>query len=72
VSLYLDGELVSTKNSTLSPLSIATNGFLIGQDQDSVGGGFQSSQAFQGTLDEVRLYASALDAAETQELAAGP
>jgi hypothetical protein len=72
VSLYLDGELVSTKNTTLSPLSIATNGFLIGQDQDSVGGGFQSSQAFQGTLDEVRLYASALDAPEIEELAAGP
>jgi hypothetical protein len=72
VSLYLDGELVSSKNSTLSPLSIAPNGLLIGQDQDTVGGGFQSSQAFKGTLDEVRLYASALDAAEIEELAAEP
>jgi hypothetical protein len=29
---------------------------VIGQDQDSLGGGFQSSQAFLGTIDELRVW----------------
>lgn len=40
---------------TLTALSVASGGLLIGQDQDSVGGGFDSNQELDGDLDELRI-----------------
>ncbi len=65
VKIYKDGVF---KNSTSSlpagPLSIAPNGLIIGQEQDSVGGGFNWSQAFNGLLDEIVVYNYVLTAEE--------
>jgi hypothetical protein len=39
-------------------------GGVVGQDQDSVGGGFQAEQAFAGQMDNLRINDRAPDAAE--------
>ena len=50
------------------PLNVDTGGFVIGQDQDSVGGGFQSSQAWQGSLDELLIFPDDLALAGIQQI----
>ena len=62
--LYKDR--VQAYSGTLaSGTSITSGGSLvIGQEQDSVGGGFAASQAFLGTIDEVRVYNRVLSANE--------
>ena len=72
VTLYIDGASQGTKSATLNPLQIDAGGLVLGQEQDSVGGGYTASQAFAGTLDEVRLYNQALTATEITTLATPP
>ena len=67
---YLGGTWVGAWGVGLDPIDIEPGGLVLGQDQDSVGGGFQTAEAFSGTLDEVRLYTRVLSAAEIAELAA--
>lgn len=56
IRYYIDGDLVDTSPPTSVGTSLENGGSLVlGQEQDSVGGGFQSSQAFLGTLSEVAL-----------------
>ena len=63
VSLYLDGELVGAAlPMVLSDLDVADNGLYLGQDQDSLGGGFDPGQALTGALDRVRIFSTALSA----------
>jgi hypothetical protein len=50
--LYLDGLMVG--NPTIVPdaaLDCDPNGFVIGQDQDYVGGGFDANQCLAGSMD---------------------
>ena len=63
-TLYLDGRSVGTNTTLANAVSIASGGLVIGQDQDSVGGGFDPSQSFQGTLDDVRIYDRVLSHAD--------
>ncbi len=49
-------------------LSVEDGGLVLGQDQDRLGGGFDSSQAFQGSLDDLWIYDRALTASEVQAL----
>ncbi|MEM9620732.1 MAG: LamG domain-containing protein, partial [Pseudomonadota bacterium] len=57
---YLDGNLQGCSNhpsaADADPLQIDPNGFVLGQDQDSVGGGFETSQAWNGLLDELLVF----------------
>ena len=39
-----------------SPITIDSGGFIIAQEQDSLGGGFSSSQAFHGEIDDMRFF----------------
>ncbi len=49
--------------------SIIGDGILIlGQDQDSPGGGFQLGQAFNGLMDDIRVYDRVLSVSEIQAL----
>jgi glucose/arabinose dehydrogenase len=66
--VYKDGALAYSNASPVKPgASLTTGGALVlGQEQDTVGGGFETSQAFLGNLDDVALYPSALTAAQVQ------
>lgn len=58
VTLFIDGEEVGTLSSSYT---ISTGGTLvIGQEQDSVDGGYDTAQAWIGSVDEVAIYDHAL------------
>jgi CUB/sushi domain-containing protein len=59
VKLYKDGEAYS---GTLATGTSITDGgsIVFAQEQDSVGGGFDSTQAFLGIIDEVMIFNEAL------------
>jgi len=44
-----------------SPLNVVTGGLTLGQEQDSLGGDFESDQAFNGLLDEFMIFSRILD-----------
>ena len=70
--VYIDGILKDTEINTnfLGSLNIASGGLVIGQEQDSVGGGFEAGQSMQGLLDELRIWNRALSGSEIALLAA--
>ncbi len=53
--------------STL-PLNISAGGLIIGQEQDSVGGGFDINQDWQGQIDEIIVFQRDITSAEITEL----
>jgi len=56
LKFYKDGVVEYTKTVAQS-LSFASGGaFVLGQEQDSVGGGFDRDQAFAGIIDDVRIW----------------
>ena len=62
--IYLDGELILSETDNSTGSIDAGGTIVIGQDQDSVGGGFQSNQAFSGTIHDVRLWDNVRSGAE--------
>lgn len=67
--LYVDGVLVDTINSvTAAALSLATNGLVVGQEQDALGGGFAANQAWNGPVDQVRISSIARSAQDIQRV----
>ncbi len=60
--MYRDGELIECEiyNSS-SALSVDTGGFIVGQEQDSLGGRFVASQAWDGLIDELLIFPSVLN-----------
>jgi len=50
------------------PLSVSAGGLILGQEQDSVGGGFDLGQDWQGEIDEVIIFSRDLSAAEITAL----
>ena len=69
VELFVDGVSKGARTVSLGTMSIANGGLVLAQEQDSVGGGFSSAQAFAGTLDEVYLYTRVLTPTEIADLA---
>ena len=70
--MYIDGALIGTATipgATGVPLEIDAGGLLFGQEQDSVGGGFDSTQILEGSLDDVCIYNRPLNATEIAALA---
>lgn len=63
-TLYVDNDSKGTISVTLTALSIASGGLILGQEQDSVGGGFDATQDFDGELDHLKFFNRALSAAE--------
>jgi|GEM_PF-5040054 len=56
-AVYVDGQLVDSGTSLADGSTIASGGTLLfGQDQDSVNGGFQTNEQFNGTLYDVRFW----------------
>lgn len=64
--LYRDTVLQGCK--TLSTSSLNIQSLLLGQEQDSVGGRFSSSQAWEGLLDEVVVFDKAISASEITQI----
>jgi len=46
-----------------SPINVVTGGLILGQEQDSLGGDFESNQAFNGLMDEFIIFSRILDTA---------
>ena len=69
---YHNGESLGSQvvtGTTGLPLAVDTGGLLIGQEQDSVGGGFNPAQVLDGSLDDLRIYTRVLSDAEIALLA---
>jgi MSHA biogenesis protein MshQ len=69
--LFMDG--VSKGCQSASPfyqgsISVASNGLIIGQEQDSVGGGFAASQDWEGLVDEAMIFSSELSPAKISSI----
>jgi Ca2+-binding RTX toxin-like protein len=71
--LYIDGAAVYTHTSPTTSTSMTAGGTLIfGQEQDSIGGGFQTSQIFPGTIADIRVFNTVRSAAEIAANAFAP
>ncbi|GAB6135207.1 PEGA domain-containing protein [Thermococcus prieurii] len=67
--MYIDGRLVNQSTiGTGSGLNISKNGLWVGNDQDCVGGCWDSGQQFKGALDELRFYQGILNASTIEAL----
>lgn len=55
--LWIDGapDNENPRAHTIGVLAISSGGLILGQEQDSVGGGYQDTQALDGYLDEIRF-----------------
>ena len=49
-------------------LTVEAGGLILGQDQDTFGGGFDAKQVLRGALDDLRIYDGTLSAIEVQAL----
>ena len=66
---YKDGELQSHNTGLSKGQTIQGGGSLVlGQDQDSVGGSFDSSQSFQGSLTNVNVWSYVLSASAIKSM----
>ncbi|XP_078357316.1 neuronal pentraxin-2-like [Oculina patagonica] len=66
---YKDCELKSEGTNLKRGYTIRRGGTLVlGQEQDSVGGGFDSSQSFEGMLSNVNVWDHVLSAAQITEM----
>jgi len=73
VQIYKDGAL-AFPGALVSGSPIDTGGALVfGQDQDSLGGGFNETRSFKGQIDDMKIWDSVLTDAEVlAEFTAGP
>jgi choice-of-anchor C domain-containing protein len=61
VRFYIDGQLVQTNTGLKVGTTLQGGGTLvIGQDQDSVDGGYNSTQVFSGTMHDIRVWNRAI------------
>ena len=66
---FKDGVVKDEGTSFKKGGNITEGGALVlGQDQDSVGGGFEASQSFQGMLSHVNVWDRVLDTSEIEEM----
>lgn len=72
IYLYLDGSYYGGYWVDPPMVPIDIDGLVIGQEQDSVLGGYDANQALNGDLDDVRLYSRVLSSQEIADIAAGP
>jgi hypothetical protein len=68
IILYKDGVSVFTGTIASGSPLIAGGSLVLGQEQDSVGGGFGTSQALLGDLDEVAMLSGVLTASQIAEI----
>ena len=67
---YKDGVFQNEISGILAGQLISPSGiWIVGQDQDSFGGGFERGNAFQGSLTDIDVWDRVLDAREISTLA---
>jgi Ca2+-binding RTX toxin-like protein len=66
IKVYLDGSEIYSGNIAQGKNLISGGSLILGQEQDSVGGSFDPSQTFQGSIDDVRIWNKARTQAEIQ------
>ncbi len=68
-NIYVNGDLLFSQPSCpIAPISASSSGFILGQEQDAVGGSFELSQAYIGYLDEFAIWNRALSNSEILEM----
>ena len=72
LDLYFDGSAVYSGTHSAGTTLTQGGTFAIGQEQDAVGGGFDSNQIFEGTVYGVRLYDDVRTPAEVLDSSHGP
>ncbi|XP_032905253.1 adhesion G-protein coupled receptor D2 isoform X1 [Amblyraja radiata] len=64
-SFYADGQEVSSGEGCHSSKLLAGNGtFIIGQEQDALGGAFKQNEAFSGNITDLNIWSQALDGSQ--------
>ena len=66
--IFLDGKPYMEVHQPNTSLDVAENGLWIGPDQDSIAGGWDSTQHLTGSVDDVRVYHRALSEREVELL----
>lgn len=68
IRVYKDGVLAYSNTTPVQAGASITGGgsLVLGQEQDSIGGGFETSQAFLGQMDEAAVYPTALSPTRVQ------
>ncbi|XP_039273934.2 jeltraxin-like [Styela clava] len=70
LKMYKDGSLFATRTYTdTDPLPDLTGSLIIGQEQDSVGSGFSTNQAFEGQVENLMLWERILSTTEILDMA---
>ena len=64
---YINGTLIATATQAAGTQTVTDGSFNIGQEQDSVGGGFRDTQTFNGDVALLRVYDRALTAQEIND-----
>ncbi|MDC1439302.1 hypothetical protein N8151_02000, partial [Flavobacteriaceae bacterium] len=65
--IYLDGGLAYQSTRGAGALLETSGTYVIGQDQDNLGGGFDANQAFEGFIPVVRMYDKVLSPLEVTQ-----
>lgn len=69
LKFFIDGvQKGATTTVTNEALGVDEGGFIIGQEQDTVGGGFQAAQSWSGDIGDVRVFDRALTQLEKDQL----
>ncbi len=69
LEFFVDGESQFTGTLAAGHSLVPGGSFVIGQDQDTAGGGFQLGQGFDGQIDETGVYSRVLTSVEVATLA---
>lgn len=67
-TLYQQGERIGSRPTVGTELRVDEGGAILGQEQDDVGGGFESHESLQGSLDDLAVFNRALSAEEVRQL----
>ncbi|MBF0286862.1 MAG: Ig-like domain-containing protein [SAR324 cluster bacterium] len=67
-NMYVDGDLIGSNSIASAAVDVDAGGVIFGQEQDSVGGGFQATDSWNGSADDFRIYNRALTEIEIEAL----